>query len=300
MTEILKESKPNITLDISQYDTFRMCEMKYYLRHILLREPLEKAAALDRGSLVHLACEVYYTKLKLGTPYQDAVVFALSSVRTAGTTESSLDVDDVLKVIDTMEQYFDYWRVADQNIQIVEVEKPFIYLLHEAEHYRLYMSGKIDLIITDNKYTNLPWDHKSFDRTFETTRMSNQFKNYANALNSNFLIVNKIGMQKTLKPHEKFLRVPLSFDHLYLEQWKKNVINCIDHFVNCLAEGYWPQNETSCFKFNRKCEYHDVCDSSGEAARQYKLYTMYSNGEKWDVTKSLRKTSELLLTEEKS
>lgn len=293
MTDIITQpTKLNIVLDISQLDTFRMCEYKYYTRYKLLKLPMEKAAPLDRGSLVHLAAEVYYESLQKSIPYQDAVISALSAVRRAGTTDSELDVDEILRVIDVMEEYFDYWRVADQAFQIVDVEKPFVYLLHETDIYKLYLSGKIDLVITDNQYTNLPYDHKSYDRSFETSRMSNQFKNYTNALQSNYLIVNKIGMQKTLKPHEKFIRTPLSFDHLYLGQWKQNIIAIMDHYIDCLVNNYWPQNETSCFKFNRKCEYHDVCDSSGEKAKQYKLMTLYKDGEPWDVTKSLKKTSE--------
>ncbi len=288
------KTKPNIMLDISQYDTFRMCEFKYFARYILLKQPLERASALDRGTLVHLACESYYDDLQKGIRYEDAVNKALSAVRKAGTLETGLDVDDILRVIDTMEEYFDHWRVADQSLRIIEVEKPFVYKLHEGDLYNLYLSGKIDLIVSDHQYENLPWDHKSFDRAFEVSRMSNQFKNYVNALSSNYLVVNRIGMQKTLKAHEKFKRVPLTFDHLYLAQWKKNIVAAMDHYVDCLANNFWPQNETSCFKFNRKCEYHDVCDSSGEEAKQHKLLTMFETGQPWDVTKSLKKTSEAI------
>jgi len=122
--------------------------------------------------------------------------------------------------------------------------------------------------------------------------MSNQFRNYVNALNSNFLLVNKIGFQTTLKPHEKFTRIPLSFDPLYMDQWKYNVIKTMEHYVECLADGYWPMNETSCDKFNRKCEYYDVDDSSGKEAAEYKLATLFKDGEPWDVTKILKRTSE--------
>jgi hypothetical protein len=284
-------SKPNIVMDISQYDTFRLCEEKYHLRYMLNAHPLNKAKPLDRGTLVHLACELYYEDLRNGINYNDAVAHALSAVRTAGI-DTELEVDEILRVIDVMEEYFDHWRVADQRFQINEVEKSILYLLHEAEHYKFYLSGKIDLVTTDDKYTNLPWDHKSFDRTYPVTRMSNQFKNYVNALNSDFLIVNKIGFQRTLPPHEKFLRVPLSFDHIYLEQWRQNVIKVIEHYVMCLADDYWPTNETSCDKYNRQCEYFGICDSSGKEAKEYKLITMFKQGEPWDVTKGLKKTSE--------
>lgn len=284
-------SKLNIVMDISQYDTFRMCERKYWYRYVLNMVPLTTAKPLDRGTLVHLACESYYEDLKNRVNYNDAVTKALSAVRTAGL-DTELDVDEILRIIDVMEEYFDHWRVADQNLGINEVEKPILYQLHEAEDWKFYLSGKIDLVFTDDKYTQCPMDHKSYDRAYATTRMSNQFKNYVNALNSNYLFVNKIGFQKTLPPHEKFTRVPLSFDHVYLEQWKQNVIRVIDHYVHCLAQEYWPLNETSCDKFNRKCEYFDVCDSSGMEAAEYKLMTNFNKGEPWDVTKGMKRTSE--------
>jgi hypothetical protein len=284
-------SKLNIVQDISQYDTFRLCEEKYNKRYRRLKVPLEKARPLDKGTLVHLACETYYGDLQRGVNYNDAVVHALSSVRSAGI-DTDLEVDDIIRVIDVMEEYFDHWRVADQNFQIIEVEKSILYLLHETEDWRFYLSGKIDLIVTDNRYTNLPWDHKSYERKFPVSRMTNQFRNYVNALQSNFLIVNRIGFQTTLPAEEKFIRVPLSFDHIYLEQWKRNMIATIDHYVDCLVNDYWPMNETSCDKFNRRCEYFDVCDSSGIEAAEYKLATMFKDGEPWDVTKGLKKTSE--------
>lgn len=284
-------SKLNIVMDVSQYDTFLLCPEKYKNRYILNIHPLTKAKPLDRGTLVHLACEHYYESLRNGIHYNDAVVKALSAVRTAGI-DTELEVDEILRVIDVMEEYFDHWRTADQRFEINEVEKSILYLLHEAEDYNFFLSGKIDLITTDDKYTNLPWDHKSFDRNHPTTRMTNQFRNYVNAVQSNYLIVNKIGFQKTLPAHEKFTRVPLSYDPVYLEQWKRNVIKQVEHYVVCLADDYWPMNETSCDKFNRRCEYFEPCDSSGEEAKQYKLLSMFKEGEPWDVTKGLKKTSE--------
>jgi CRISPR/Cas system-associated exonuclease Cas4 (RecB family) len=288
-----QSAKLNIMMDASKYDTFLMCPRKYYYRYMLNKHPLETAKPLDRGTLTHLAAETYYALLQKKVTYDNAVPAALSAVRSAGM-DTDLDVDEILRVIDVMEEYFDYWRVEDQNWQIVDVEKPFVYLLHESEDWKFYFSGKIDLIISNENYTNLPIDHKSYDRAFPIGRMSNQFKNYVNALESSYLLVNRIGYQKTLKPHEKFLRVPLSYDQLIMEQWKRNVIAVIDHYVMCLVDNYWPQNETSCDKFNRKCEYYDVCDSSGQKAVEFKLMTMFKDGEVWDVTKTLKKTSQLI------
>jgi hypothetical protein len=292
---MLKMPKVNIVLDASKYDMFRLCEARYNFRYNLNIQLPGKATPLDRGSLVHVGCEVYYQSLQSGANYDYAVGAALSKIREYGVTSTDLEPEMISRVIDTMEEYFDYWRVADQQFTIDQVEKPFMYLLHEDENVRIYLSGKIDLVVSDNKYTNLPYDHKSNDRNYEVGRMSNQFKNYCVAVQSNYLIVNKIGFQKTLKPHEKFLRVPLSYDPIMLEEWKQNVIKTImNNYLSCVTEAAWPMNETSCDKFNRRCEYYDICDSSGIEAKNYKINANYEPAEPWDVTQSMAKASELL------
>ena len=289
-----KMSKVNIVLDMSQYDTFRLCEARYNYRYNLNISLPNKASQLDRGTLVHLAAELYYDGLKNGSSYKDASVTALSKIREAGVTTTELDPEDIARVVDVMEEYFDYWQVADQNLRIKAVEQPFIYVLHEDDEVRIHLAGKIDLIYDDDKYTNLPLDHKSYDRDFEILRMNNQFRNYCCAVGSNYLVVNRIGFQKTLKPHEKFKRVPLSYDDIYLQQWKDNVIRSIMHYLQCAAENQWPMNETSCDKYHRKCEYYQICDSSGIEAKNWKINSNYITVDPWDVSKVLRKASEVL------
>lgn len=286
-------AKVNIVFDASQYDMFRLCEARFNYRYNMNLSLPTKAAALDSGTLIHLAAETYYQCIKDKANYDFAVNAAMMKLKSASVTESDLGNDEVNHIIDTMEQYFDYWRVADQSFEIIDVEKWFLYPLHEDDDMRILMAGKIDLIISDNQYTNLPYDHKSYSRSGPVGRMGNQFPNYCTALQSNYIIVNRIGLQKSLKPHEKFKRVPLSYDPIRLAQWKQNVTNVIkDQYLNCIATNTWPMNETSCDKYNRQCEYYDVCDSSGQEAKDWKLMSNYIKIAPWDVSKVTKKTSE--------
>jgi hypothetical protein len=41
-------------------------------------------------------------------------------------------------------------------------------------------------------------------------------------------------------------------------------------------------NETSCNKYNRLCEFHEVCDSSGNEAKIYKLEQLFVEKDPWD------------------
>jgi hypothetical protein len=129
--------------------------------------------------------------------------------------------------------------------------------------------------------------------------MSNQFRNYCFALKSNWLVVNRIGFQKTLKPHDKFKRPRVSYDPLQFEQWKHNVVLNIMEYLTCVATNEWPMNETSCDKYHRRCEYYDVCDASGQPAKEYKLMTNFVKTEPWDVSKVLRKASEVIADAQK-
>ena len=283
----------NIVFDMSKYDLFELCEQRYHLRHNILIGKPGKPEQLDRGSLVHVGMEVYYEALKQKTPLPEAATNALSKIREAGVISTDLDNDAINRVIDVVEEYFDYWQVADQSLQINDVEKPFIYEIFSNDDVRLFLSGKIDLVVSDNRYDNEPWDHKSYDRTYPIGRMSNQFKNYCYALKSNFLTVNRIGFQKTLKPHEKFTRPRLTYDPIMLEDWKQNVITVLmNKYLTCVAEDKWPLNETSCEKWNRKCEYYEICDSSGIQAKNWKINSDYIKMEPWDVTHVMQKSSE--------
>jgi len=288
-------AKVNIVLDASKYDMFRLCEARYnYTYNLNIRQAKGKAHQLDRGTLCHVGNEVYYEILKQGGRYEDAVNASLSKIKEAGVILTDLDSDEIIRIVNIMEEYYDYWRVADQMFQIVAVESPFMYQLYSDDEVGIYMSGKIDLIVSDNKYTSLPYDHKSQDRFYEINHMSNQFKNYCMASKSEQLIVNRIGFQKSFKSEGRFKRVPVSYDAIALEEWKNNVVTSVMHYINCVAEGKWPMNETSCDKYNRQCEYYDICDASGLPAKNYKISSDYIVVPEWDVTRSMRKASQML------
>jgi len=287
--------RPNIVFDMSKYDLFRLCEKRFNYRHNLNIGLPGKSIPLDRGSLVHVAAETYYQALKDKHTLAEAATMALSKIRVAAVVSTDLDSEVVNRIIDVMEEYFDYWQTQDQNLIINEVEQPFMYELFANDDVAIFLAGKIDLIVSDNRYTEEPWDHKSYDRSYEVGRMSNQFKNYCVFTKSNFLTVNKIGFQKTLKPHEKFIRTRLTFDPLILEEWKQNVTNVLmTNYLACVAEDKWPMNETSCDKFNRKCEFYEICDSSGLPAKNYKINSNYVKIEPWDVTRVMKRSSQII------
>jgi hypothetical protein len=304
MTDIIPSAKATIILDASKIDLFETCPARYNFRHNYNRTlPLiHKAKALDLGSLAHNGFEVYFTLLAQGISFNDRMQATLMKIRelSSNPDESNSEPEEVQTLMNAVEQSCDYWRAEDENcLEILAVESPFAYVLYEDDDIRIIISGKIDLLVNFSgigraaSYQRLPMDHKTFSRDSMLLRKSNQFINYCNAVESNYLVVNRIGLQKTVKAEDKFKRLPLSYDPIYIADWRDNLTKMIlNEYLGAVASGNWVEKPTSCNKFNRLCEYYTICDSSGEDVKAAKLEDQYIVAEPWDVTKSLTTESE--------
>ena len=300
-----KDGKANIIMDMSMFDVFELCQCRYDYRHNHNRGlPIEqKAKALDMGGLAHEGLEQYFNALKRQEPYSDRMQKCLMKIRQVSSDPSisNSDPDEVNLVLNAVEESCDFWRYEDEQLIVHEVERAFAYVLYEDEFVRIIITGKIDLLVDKPSlghsagYTNLPIDHKTFKREFEVPRLSNQFMNYCSATGSNYLIVNRIGLHdpeaKKPKPaDEKFKRIPLSYDPFILAEWRENVKNVIlDEYLSCLATGRWKMNFTGCLAFNRKCEYYEICETSGIEDKMRKLEDRFVPVSPWDVTSKFTK-----------
>jgi len=299
MTDIITSPKLNIVLDASKFDLFETCPARYDFRHNhnKILPLVHKAKALDMGSLAHGGLETYFNLLSNGMHYDDRMQACLMKIRelSSNPNESNSEPEEVNTILSAVEQSCDYWRAEDENsLEVLAVETPFAYELFSDDTVRIIISGKIDLLVNfkgigrSASYEKLPIDHKTFSRDSMLLRKSNQFINYCNAVGSNYLVVNRIGLQKTLKAEEKFKRIPLSYDPVYIADWKDNLTTMLlQEYLTCIASGHWPEKPTSCNKFNRLCEYYAICDSSGQDSKDNKLENEYITAEPWDVTKNL-------------
>lgn len=297
--EIVKSSKANIILDASKVDLFETCPARYNFRynHNKTLPLVQKAKALDLGTLAHEGLAVYFSLLANEVSYDDRMQATLMKIREFSSNPdiSNVDPNEVQTILNAVEQSCDYWRAEDENcLEVLAVETPFAYVLFEDDSVRIIISGKIDLLTNfkgigrNASYSNLPMDHKTFSRDSMVLRKSNQFINYCNAVGSNYIVINRIGLQKTLKAEDKFKRLPLSYDPIYIQDWKDNLTKMLlNEYLTCIATENWPEKPTSCNKFNRLCEYYSICDSSGQDSKNNKLENEYVDGEIWDVTKGL-------------
>ena len=282
-------TKLNIVLDATMLDTFDACPAKLNYRFNLNKVTQVKAKPLDRGTLVHLGLEEYYSELQRSHNW-DTAMNAMKMAIMAGSLESDLETTEINRCYEVLTEHCNVWKYRDLEFDIIEVEKSFAYLLHEDEFMKIVMIGKIDLLVNWKTYTNLPIDHKTYERDFPVKRLTNQFCNYTVATSSDYLFVNRIGFQKSISPEVKHKFVPLSYDPIFHEQWKKNTIEIVKYYAECAVNNSWPMRLTSCDKFGRLCEYHEVCDSSGLESKQFKLDVNFASAEKWDVSAALGKT----------
>lgn len=286
----MAEVKVNIILDATMLDTFQSCPMKFRYRFKENKVTLVKAKPLDRGTLVHSGLEGYFKFLKNDSNWP-AAMDALKTSVLAASHESDLAVEEINRAYEVLVESCQINKNRDMRFEILDVESSFSYLLHEDENIRIIMMGKIDLLVNFDSYRNLPIDHKTYERDFPLRRRTNQFCNYANAVNSNYLFVNRIGFQTSIKPEVKHKFVPLSYDPTFLAQWKNNVISWCYDYLECESTGIFPMNDTSCDKYMRMCEYNEVCDTSGEEGKVWKLNTNFNSADPWDVGAVLGKSN---------
>ncbi len=304
MTNIISP-KANIILDASKIDLFETCPARYNFRYNHSRglprsqKPFDQRDALDLGSLGHEGLAVYYTLLGQQVSYTERMERCLMKIRelSSNPEESNSDLKDVNILLRAVEDSCDYWRAEDENcLEVLAVEQPFAYVLFEDDSVRIIISGKIDLLVNykgigrNASYESLPIDHKTYSRDGMVLRKSNQFINYCSAVGSNYLMVNRIGLQdpnvkKPIASEDKFHRLPMTYDPIYIADWKANLTKMLlNEYLSCVAGEAWPEKPTSCNKFNRLCEYYSICDSSGQDSKDNKLENEYVTIPVWDVT----------------
>jgi len=281
MTELIAESKKaqvSIILDSSVLNCFEKCPtlMKYqYIDN--LRPRGMKSAALEKGDLIHIPLKHYYAAKKAGKDWEECVKLGYERML---KYSSKLSLDDEARnlVFTTFLSYCEFYRF--EKWQIVEIERPFRVVIYEDDELRIIIQGRIDLIV-DTGNAIMPVDHKSESRRTEAMALSNQFMCYTSAAKANNLIVNKIGLQATLKPEDKFYRTMLSYDDDNLVEWREELIFKVREMIGYAEVNYFPHRYTSCQDKYGKCIFHGVCHTS-RVARHIRLESQFEVVEPWD------------------
>jgi len=278
-----------VVLDSQIFSNLQRCELRVLLRFEMDLTTPDKSPSLQRGSLIHDFFAGYYGHRLVSGNSADWIDCAQKGweVFKPKSALTSLTEKDINNLERSLSQYVEMWRY--EPMEVLAAEEPFSLLLYESEEedLRIVYVGVIDLIARAIGGQEVKvYDHKSQARKSDYLVLDDQFEGYAVATESNLLWVNVIGLQETLKPHEKLRRVPLSYPPYVLERWKKHCIYWVKRYLVDKENNEWPENHQGCNKF-QLCEFYGYCTAASDEARAWKLQTEFIKGEKWDPTKVL-------------
>jgi hypothetical protein len=240
-----------------------------------------KSSSLGMGSIVHKFAEVYYQKIIDGIRKSDAEGYAHTAALEYAASDECRNVteDDKNWSIDTCHQYLEHYK-NDFWIPIeVEVVKGEI--LYEDDEIQVMWKAKFDLIADTNQGI-YPIDHKTMKQRRDTLTLNNQFMGQCIIQKTRLMFVNKIGFQKSLKPSDKFTRVPINYSFDRLLEWQSVILPYYAKLYLMYSEsGYFPPNFTHCENKYGMCEFKDVCESD-RGMREETLGHKFIVGEPWD------------------
>lgn len=307
-----------IEIDSQILNSIQNCALKHEFQFIQNLAPNAKAAPLEKGSLLHSVLELYDGLMgncfnlesdtwqslndqefltefttKLAPSREDIVKFCLDSGNYLAS-KMEIDSETAANVLYQFKEYCEYYK--NDPWSTLAVEEVGSRILFENSGLKIVYTGKIDRFVEQGSI-RAPMDHKSSERRGDVSSMSNQFIGYCFLLNTNYIIIDKVGFQKTLAPKDRFQRFVLTIDDGRIAEWKLNstltILNHLALTVNDDMEAleYFRMyrnnksqalmNLTSCDKYSG-CTYRNICESNPEG-REWTKERDYVVRESWDV-----------------
>jgi hypothetical protein len=184
--------------------------------------------------------------------------------------------------LQTCEQYFEHYK-SDSFIPL-QCEYVDGKILYEDDEIRILWKAKFDLTVDTNQIGIVSMDHKTFKQRRDKSSLNNQFIGQALLLNARNVIVNKIGLQSTVKIADRLTREVVSFSADRLEEWKTEILPYYAYkFIQFTETGYWPPDYTHCDTMFGPCPYKSVCESD-RGMREEELRLNFTKTTAWNPT----------------
>jgi len=309
MTDILIPKK-NVVMDATVLSSLMSCARYHDIRfnHRLVSMK-GKSNSLEVGSLIHKVFEVYYKHMINGFPRATSIGNALIAGQLYVTgcphcaddkNESPACGHEVAEypgvfntpennegwvigwrfALATCEQYFEMYK--NDSFVLLAAEEVRGEILYEDDEIRVVWKAKFDLIIDTNQIGIVSMDHKSFKQRRDKSTLSNQFVGQCLLLKSRNLIVNKIGLQTSLKIEERLTREVLSISADRLNEWQSEILPYYAYkYIQFSESGYWPPDYTHCDTMFGPCPYKEVCEAD-RGMREEILRTTFQLAPVWD------------------
>jgi hypothetical protein len=312
MTDILIPKK-NVIFDATSLSSLMSCGRLHDIRfnHRLI-STRGKSNSLEIGSLIHKILEVYYRHKIDGFPRATAIGQAMaagqlfiagcphcSNYKNEGEPPScghqaeeypgmqnTPEQSEKFTVgwrfaLQTCEQYFEFYK-NDSFIPLAaeEVRGEVIY---EDDEIRVLWKAKFDLIIDTSDVGIMSTDHKTFKQRRDKTTLSNQFTGHCILLKARRVLVNKIGLQTSIKDiGERLTREIVPYSAARLHEWQAEIVPYYAYkYIQYAESGYWPPNYTHCDTMYGPCPYKQVCEGDPEM-REEILRNEYTLAPVWD------------------
>jgi len=277
----------------------QLCEEFLNLKHNHNLVPLSgPGKAIEKGLMLHEMLQPYYLAKKVGKKRDDAAQAALLAGQVfmtgcefciAGKCDfhkerpvlglRNCEPDEGHEVINTFLQYHEFWK--NDSWTTIDVEKVKGKVIYEDEEISLLWKAKIDWLV-DNEEGIFSTDHKTMGRREEKLSLNNQFIGQCVVTDQTKMFENIIGFQKSLKPEEKFLRVPYNFSKERIAEWIIETAGYAYDLVNVQERGVFRHKFISCRRRYGDCIFRKVCE--GEPSdRERLLQSQFMVGKPWDI-----------------
>lgn len=184
-------------------------------------------------------------------------------------------------VLETCDQYYEFYK-NDYWVPL-EVEKVRGRILYEDDEIIILWKSKYDLI-SDTTQAIMPIDHKTMKQRRDNISLNNQFMGQCILADTQNMVINKVGFQTTLKPHEKFVRATMSYSHKRLLEWQGTILPYwIYKYLDYLDNDYWAPNFDHCENKYGNCTFIGVCEADPEE-RERELKLNFYVGDDWNPT----------------
>lgn len=183
--------------------------------------------------------------------------------------------------LETCDQYHkfysnDHWLTIDT--EVVRSKQ-----LYEDDEIRILWKSKLDWIVDTNQGI-YPCDHKTMKQNRDTLSINNQFMGQCSVMGTRNVFINKIGLQKTLKPEEKFKRVTIPYTAARLLEFQSYVLPYwVKQLIQWNEQGHYPPNFQSCENKYGRCSFCDVCGSDPDMRNEL-LNQGFVVGSEWNPT----------------
>src|SRR6266702_1253038 len=251
----LGKEKEIIVLDSQRLSMIQTCAAKYDMVFNKNYIPMTKALPLDRGSSIHIMLEYYYTLRKYksrwgitssNNPRRAHNVFDIVKICIRIYEHFAIKMDLPIEEVDNMirvfTEYVEYYQ--NEPHETLAVEQVGSKIMYECGEWMLIYETKIDWITSLAHIPVIPWDHKTYSRRGPTSPLADQFIGYCWMLNVCNIGINKIGLQTTVPPEDKFLRPIMSYPQRVIDAWVENVVLWVSQLRVHYATNVWPMNLT--------------------------------------------------------